>query len=182
MGDSKSISSNSWGATLLTTLNALDNPGRVWTENEPRGWAVGGATAASLKAGIDTEIALHSVTPLERNVFLSNIGANDSGSPNRAQWKSDYQYIIDAIVAKWSDAQIYLAKPWRRNNDIACDSLAVWIDELVASNSTTCHAGHDERVWLEGGDNGATMTTDGVHYSMTGQAECANQWKTILGY
>jgi hypothetical protein len=40
----------------------------------------------------------------------------------------------------------------------------------------------DERVWLEGGDDGATMTTDGVHYSSAGQTACAAAWQTVLGY
>lgn len=173
---------NSWGTTLLTALNALDNPDKIWFENEPRGWAVGGATAASIKAGIDANIALHaSVTGLTRSVFLVNIGANDMGA-TESQWKADYQYIIDALVAKWPDAEIFLAKPWRRGYATECTALAGWIDALVAANPTTCFLGHDERVWLEGGNDGTTMTTDGIHYSAAGQAECANQWKTILGY
>jgi len=43
------------------------------------------------------------------------------------------------------------------------------------------YLGHDERVWLEGGDDGATMTTDGRHYSAAGQAECAAQWRSVIG-
>lgn len=60
--------------------------------------------------------------------------------------------------------------------------MAGWIDAIIADYPGRCYAGHDERIWLEGGDNGATMTYDGTHYSAAGQAECVNQWKTILGY
>jgi hypothetical protein len=184
LGDSKSIVSTKWPTILLSSINALDNPSKVWEENIPRGWAVGGRTVALAKAAIDADIASHTVNAdVERNVFLVNLGANDVAYiPTKSQWKSDYQYIIDAIVAKWANAEIFIAKAWRRNYAANCDSLASWVDELIAENPTTCFSGHDERTWLEGGDDGATMTTDGIHYTSTGSAECARQWKTILGY
>jgi lysophospholipase L1-like esterase len=175
--------SNPWVSTLLSALNALDNPDKLWEENSPRGWSVGGATAAVIAAGIDTNIALHdNIDGLTRNVFLINIGANDVSALDETQYKLNYQYIIDALVSKWPDAEIFLAKSWRRGYTSECNTLAGWIDALIAANPTTCFLGHDERVWLEGGNDGTTMTTDGIHYSAAGQAECANQWKTILGY
>ena len=167
----------------MDALNALDNPDKIWIENTPRdSWAFGGATATSIEDTIDASIAIHSdADGLNRNVFLANIGANDMPA-SRVPWMGSYQYIIDAIIAKWSDAEIFLVKPWRRGYEAESDSLAAWIDDLVAANPTTCSVGHDERIWLEGGDNGVTMSSDGVHYSTAGQAECANQWKAILGY
>lgn len=137
-----------------------------------------------MKNDIDANIALHA--PLDgyviRNTFLINIGANDVLISDLSQWKTNYQYVISALVAKWPDAEIFLAKPWRRGYGARCDMVATWIDELIAANPSSCFVGHDERSWLEGGDDGATMTTDGLHYSVAGQTECANQWKTILGY
>lgn len=161
----------------------LDNPVEIWSENTPRPtWASSGATVGSLKNGIDANIALHSVVSnLVRNVFLINIGINETAGFDKATFKSNYKYIIDALVAKWSDAEIFLVYPWARaNSNVA--SLHTYIDEIISENPGVCFAGHDEAVWLEGGDDGATMTYDGVHYSTAGQAECANQWKTILGY
>ena len=33
---------------------------------------------------------------------------------------------------------------------------------------------------LEGGDDGATMTSDGIHYSAAGLAEVIAQWSAII--
>lgn len=175
------MEANTWDDLLLADLSALDND-LEWTENLPRGWATGGATVDFLADNIDANIALHDNNlEVERKVFLVNIGANDQ-TPLRAAWKEDCQYVVDALVNKWPTAEIYLAKPWHRTYEAAMDSIATWIDEIVVANPTSCHVGHDERDWLEGGDNGATMSSDGVHYTTAGQAECARQWKTILGY
>lgn len=170
---------------MLSQLDALDNPVKDWVHNIPRsGWAVSGYDVASLKSVIDAQIARHTVhSDAERNVFLVNIGVNDDDYDiNKAQWMSNYQYIIDAIKTKWSDAEIFLATPWHRNHSWALDSIAVWIGTIIDNNPGSCFAGHDERIWLEGGDDGATMTYDGWHYTDAGEAECANQWKTILGH
>ncbi len=94
----------------------------------------------------------------------------------------DCQYVIDALKAAYIGAKIYLAKPWVRNEDVNADIQAGWIDTIVANNPGVVFAGHDERIWLKGADNGATMTTDGVHYSVAGNAEVINQWETTLGY
>lgn len=165
-------------------MNALDNPDKNWLENFPRGWAANSATVLSIKSGIDTEIALHAVhQDAIRNVFLINLGRNDPiPATDSTTWSNNYRYIIDAIIVKWSDAEIYLAYPWSVSTNAAADIMATWINAIIADYPGRCYAGHDERVWLKGADNGATMTYDGTHYSAAGQAECANQWKTILGY
>lgn len=175
---------NTWPETLLAALNALDNPSTIyWTENTPRSlWAISGASVNSIKAGIDDALVEHKVNPsLHRNVFCINLGAN-TGVMDSTEFTTNYQYIIDAIVTKWPDAEIYLVTPWIRGYPENIVLLKSWITALVVANPGNCSLGHDETVWLEGGDNGATMTYDGVHYSTAGQAECANQWKTILGY
>lgn len=189
MGDSKSTSSDAWVWTLLSQLDAagvlIDER---WIEDTPRNWAVAGKTVATLKSSIDDYISGHSINAwVDKNIFLINLGANDvGGALDEATWKANYQYIIDAILAKWPYAKIYIAKPWRRGYATECNTLAGWIDNLITSNAITypgqVFLGHDEQGWLEGGDNGATMTTDGIHYSTAGHAECASQWLTILGY
>jgi lysophospholipase L1-like esterase len=173
---------NTWPMVLLATLNILTaGDGIKWEENsEQRIMATSGATVAIRKSSIDSELAS---IPLAADYILCNFGANDvTDTPNETYWNTNYQYIIDALHAKWPTAKIYLAKAWRRNYDAWCDTLAGRIDTLIAANPGVCFAGHDERVWLEGGDNGVTMTVDGVHYSTAGEAECAAQWQTILGY
>lgn len=187
LGDSRSDSAgidSKWPDSLIVHLNALDNPLETWHMNRPwQGWAASGQTTAGLKDVIDAELLRHpDIVGATKNIALINIGANDNEAAGvESTWKANYQYIIDALTVKWPDIQIYCAIPWFRTKYWVNDSLAVWIPEVVADNPN-CHLGHNERVWLEGGDNGATMTYDGLHYSAAGNAECVNQWKTILGY
>jgi len=185
LGDSKSGIGYAqvWPATLIAGMNATDNPSSVyWFEASPRDtWAIGSATVNTIKSSIDSNIALHSQPNC--NACLINLGVNDQTDVVEANWKADYQYIIDALLVKWPGTKIYLVKPWSRGRDAFYDTMAGWIDDLIAANPGTCFAGHDARVWLKGADDGATMTSDGIHYSIdAGQAECAAQWLTILGY
>lgn len=128
---------------------------------------------------IDTYLS--TVTP-EPPVVLCNVGVNDltGGLPVEATWKTNYEYIIDAILTKWPSVIVYIAKPWRRGYAADCNTLAGWIDDIIADYSGEVLVGHDERTWLEGGDDGATMTYDGIHYSTAGETECYNQWLAIL--
>jgi lysophospholipase L1-like esterase len=123
------------------------------------------------------------VTTLSNHVFI-NLGVNDwvSGLPNETTWKANYQTIIDAVHAKFADAKIYIVKPWSRNHNSDAVTVAGWIDDIIAANSGVVFAGHDESGWLKGADDGATMTSDGVHYSTAGNAECISQWETVLGF
>lgn len=114
-----------------------------------------------------------------------NAGANDvarEGEMVEVDWKGHYIHIIDLFRAKWPGTAIYIVKPWRRTYNANCDILAGWIDDILALYPSGVYAGHDERDWLENGDDGATYTSDGTHYNDAGQAVCFNLWKTILGY
>ena len=115
---------------------------------------------------------------------MFNLGVNDwgGGLPDENTWKTGYQYIIDACVVKWPSAKIYIVKPWNRGYTASATTMAGWIDALIAANPGVVFAGHNEAVWLEGGDNGVTMTADGTHYSAAGNTEAINQWMTVLGY
>jgi hypothetical protein len=64
---------------------------------------------------------------------------------------------------------------------LQADEFAGWIDTLIVARAYV-RAGPDERVWLKGQDDGATNTTDGVHYSAAGQTACAGKWRALLGY
>lgn len=116
--------------------------------------------------------------------MLLNLGVNDilTGLPTEATWIANYQTILDAIHTKWPAVRVGLMLPWLRGYDADSDTVAARIATVQASRSTFTFIGPDERVWLKGADNGTTMTTDGIHYSTAGKAECAAQWKTALGY
>lgn len=175
IGDSKTLD-DSWQQSLKTSLSG--EMSNVIINNTDAG--VSGSTVADWAGYINTVLSGVSITP---TVVLLNLGANDvSALPAESTWKANYQTVIDAIHSKYPLAKIYIAKAWRRGETSDCNTLAGWIDALVSSNSSFCYSGHDERGWLEGGDDGATMTTDGIHYSVTGETTAASQWMTALGY
>ena len=88
---------------------------------------------------------------------------------------------IDILQTKWPAAKIYCVQTWIRGKNGEAATMAGWINTIVAARANT-FVGHNETVWLEGGDDGATMTSDGVHYSAAGNVEAAVQWKATLGY
>ena len=75
---------------------------------------------------------------------------------------------------------MYITKAWRTGQDANCLTMATWIDTVVATYGGQVFVGPNENVWLENGDNGATYTSDGVHYNAAGNAENAAQWQAIL--
>lgn len=178
MGDSKSLDLvPRWPPLLTNWLNITE--GDPWAKT---GFvATSGATVASKQASIDADLLL--ITVGSPNVILCNLGANDVqvALPAEATWEANYLYILDAMRAKWPSAIMYVTKVWVRGFLANCNTIAGWIDTVVASRSWLM-AGDDERIWLEGGDNGVTMTTDGLHYSAAGFTEKVQQAKTLMGY
>lgn len=80
--------------------------------------------------------------------------------------------VLDALHARWPLAQIGVSHVWYRGKTAECAALNGWIDTVLADGRLDwTYPGDDESVWLEGGDDGATMTMDGVHYSAAGQTE-----------
>jgi len=145
--------------------------------SRPNKYGLPGASVEGIQNVIDAQLA----TRLHRADYaLINLGANNIETVDFAPFESDYLYIIDALTTKWPSVQIYLALVWVRNYEAACDVINTHIANVIAQR-TNVHQGFDERIWLEGGDDGATMTTDGIHYSVAGNIEAANQWKTVLG-
>lgn len=119
----------------------------------------------------------------EPRFVLSNFGANDAVSPPaEATWKANYLALLDAFSAKWPNAKILVSRPWRRGYAASCDTLATWIADIVAARPGVVFVADDERVWLENGDDGATRTIDGTHYSVAGGAEKARQMQMAMGY
>jgi hypothetical protein len=145
--------------------------------------AVNGATTAAMKATVDADLAAVSsrVTP---SFVLYNLGVNDMGDlSNKALWQTNTAYIFDAFHAKWPASKVYAAHVWKQGFDAQAATLVGWLDELKTGREAWLFDGHDERVWLKGSDDGATMSYDGIHYSNPpGAEECASQWQTALGY
>ena len=176
MGDSKT-DDDSWVYQLLASL--MSGTGYEWSESPTR-FATTGWTTANLKTYIDANLA--SQTGRGDKVLI-NIGANDLASlPVEATWKSNMTSILDSIHTWNASALVYVAKPWSRGQTVNANTYAGWINDVLATRSSFAFVGPDERVWLENGDDGATYTSDGAHYSAAGETECAAQWKTILGY
>lgn len=175
IGDSNSIPSNSWPGTLTGDMNVSATPDNWSNDNI--------AAAAQGAAYFSTNISTLLAGQLDNHTLaLINIGVNDFGVLADPGWTTDMLVTIDALKSKWPTIQVYLMRPWKRGFDTDADTYAGYIDNIVAARSSFVHLGPDERVWLKGSDNGFTNTTDGVHYSAAGEAECVNQWLTYLGF
>lgn len=176
VGDSKTggVPTASWPPYLIPNLNTATE--KRWSEITRI--AGGGWTVATCLADLSAYLDATEGTP---DYALINFGANDVGSlPAKATWVANYIAICDALREKWSAVQVYLMRPWRRNYATECDTVADWIDEIVATR-TWVHIGPDERVFLENGDDGATYTVDGIHPNAAGYALTAAQWQTVMG-
>lgn len=178
VGDSKTAAGNSWPGLLKASLTTEGT--FIWGEGPPR-FGVSGYTAALMVPYIDTN--LDDLT-IPADFVLINLGSNDvkNGLPVEATWKADMTHIVDACLTKWPSCVVYVAKAWRTLCDANCDTMATWVDEIVATYASQVFVGHDENVWFENGDNGATYAVTGVHYNEAGEAECAAQWQTVMGY
>lgn len=178
-GDSKTGSYLDWITELVASVAAAGGHAKAHDPNLGRS----GYTLALQKARIDADLAAMPASSLCTSALL-NIGVNDvmTALPDEATWKTNYKYVIDAILAKYPRINVYVAYPWGRGRDANCATLKTWIDAIIADYAVGVYAGHDENVWLKGADDGATMTTDGIHYSAAGHTALAALWKTILGY
>lgn len=171
IGDSKT-DGDPWVDYLITFLGA------GWSEFTPRmGYA--GYGVASVSAAVIAALAPQAAPPV---AVLINVGANDIGTlPAEATWKSYLRSMLNHLIVTCANSRLYIARPWRRGYAADCDTLATWIAAVTYEyGGVYVHLGTDERVWLEGGDDGATMTTDGIHYSVAGEVAAAEQWLQVL--
>ena len=196
LGDSRtSAPLGTWQQPLADSLTAAS--GFLWSYVNR---AVAGASLEYLNSVVRAPESLswlldpvNAQTPVLAT--LVNYGVNDiyyphgyGGGPSgishldEAAWKARLGAMLDAVHAKFPAAIIYVTRPWMRGYDADCDTLAGWIATVLSTRSPWAVAGDDERVWLKGADNGATMTSDGLHYSTTGNAQKAVQMKTVMGY
>lgn len=117
---------------------------------------------------------------------LMNWGVNDmEGSVVEATWVSQYGALISYCHTRFPNAVFYLSYPWRRGYDSRATTYHGWVDTVIANANAagiTAFAGVDEVVTIKAGDDGATNTDFGVHYSASGAAAYAAAMKIILGY
>ena len=174
-GDSKTADGSgqnveSYPQYLCRAIGAFETPSRI---------AVGGRSTAAAAAAVDAELAATNGTP---DYILYNLGANDASVLVEATWKANTAYILDAMHTKWPNAQIYMARPWRRGYASNCNTIATWQDSVMSTRSWV-HVGPDERVFLENGDDGARYTSDGVHpRAQEGYIVTARAWQSALGF
>lgn len=123
--------------------------------------------------------------PLNSRVIVTvNFGVNDyccSGFDGVA-WKAALTTLLDKVWQRWPDSQTYVAIPWNRDHDADANTMAGLIADVIATRPGRAFLGPDERVWLKGADNGATMTSDGTHYSASGNTQAPIEWMTSFGY
>lgn len=140
-----------------------------------------GGDASTIVIRVDADIAAVGL-PLEHDFVLFTVGANDANDVlDETTWKGQIGYILDALHTRFANARVGMALPWRRGYDAECDVLAAWITDVVAARSPWAFIGPDERIYLEGGDDGATMTYDGVHPGDLGDLEAAREWLKKMG-
>lgn len=180
IGDSKAALANGQGIYRGIVCQGLrDATGQLWVD-KPCEYGIGGYTLSDAATYVATNVPGETETP---EVILINLGANDLddgfGAGDEATYKGYLTTIFDTLIAKWPSASIYIMKVWRRSQPTTTALLNGWIDDLISIYDEV-FAGPDETVWMEGGDDGATMSSDGVHYSAAGKLECANQWLAIL--
>ena len=173
LGDSKT-QNEGWQGPLVAAIET--QTGTAWNR---RKIFESGSTVAELLATVNAQIG---DVPGRPAYVLINIGVVDMNAPMTSEenFKADYSAIIDTIRFTWTGISIYLMRPWKVGYDAESDTMAGWISDIISGYASGVYAGPDERIWLEGGDNGATMTSDGVHYSVAGHAACAVQWLAVL--
>lgn len=114
--------------------------------------------------------------------ILINVGVNDIGVTSQASFEASLGSLLDKIHAAWPTTRILVARVWKRGFDSQCDTMDnTWIPNVLATRGSFAAVGIDERVTIKGGDNGATNTTDGVHYSAAGNTAVALAWQSSMG-
>ncbi len=171
--------------TLAAAINAAD--GNNWTAyNGGRNSAALVITAGNAgfalnyMSGVDAILGSIPTRDHARVVALINFGANDycCGLPSQATWEATATDLVDRVRNRWPQAEVHFEYPWTRGYDSQANTFATWIDDIRAARALG--TGPDERVWMKGADDGATMSSDGTHYSAAGDTEHSAQWFAVI--
>lgn len=158
----------------------MESSTESWTTSN---LGVSGSTVAHWAGFVDSQLS--TVASNNGTQFaLVNLGANEilTVLPSEATWRANFGIVLDAIHAKYPDALVYSMRPWAIGHDAASATVKGWIEAEEAERPGWALPGPDEAVWAKAGDNGATNYTDGVHYSVAGNASCVTAWRAVLGY
>lgn len=180
LGDSKTQGQD-WQAALANGLQLGSGVG--FARYDAGVSAIDTATMATSIVGIMAGFAPESPETSVRFVAY-NLGVNDVFNgvlPNETTWKTNTLAILDAVNARYPNAAIYLMRPWKRGQGTAFDTMAGWVADVVALRAFA-HLGPDERVWLANGDDGATLTQDGIHPNAAGRLVERAVWQAAMGY
>jgi lysophospholipase L1-like esterase len=189
VGDSKTVATTDT-PTLIGYLplmaTGMNTSYVSWIE-KPTRYAVQGLTMADLKANLPGVLA--GLTDVPAYVLI-NMGVTDLHTspyvPLPVTWQGDYSDVLDMLHVKWPYTKIYIMRVWKRildSNWIAeiASMDNTFIPALAAARSAYCFVGPDERVFLENGDDGAALTTDGIHPNHAGYVATAAAWRTAIG-
>lgn len=135
--------------------------------------------ATTIDADLAAMVTTYSCRGALEYVLVSEIPYAGYDGP---AYQAALEQVLDALHTKYAASTVYVSRTWRVGFDAEADDWATRIGVVVAARSAFAELGDDERVWLKGADNGATMTSDGTHYSAAGITEKANQMKTVMGY
>ena len=142
--------------------------------------AIGGSTVATLAGRIDAVLSTRLQDTFKWT--LITIGANDVLSlPAEAAWNANLAYVLDAIHTWRPNVRVGVSLPWRRGYAAECNTLAGRIATVVTARGWA-FIGPDERVLIEAGNDGATYTYDGVHWTASGESLMASAWLRSMGY
>lgn len=178
IGDSKTNGDPGFRRPLLTSLSS--QTAKHWTE-VPRRIAISGIDTATMVGRCDADIAGYAGIDPPSDIII-NLGANDvNGSTLAANWNVNTRYLINAYHTAYPGANIRLTKIWKRSCAVAIASANALIDTMYGDYSWL-KPGINETTFLEGGNDGATYTSDGVHPNTAGYALEATAWKTVMGY
>ena len=173
-----------WQDLLIAGLNQATGRIPSWSIRTNTNERVGNSVSvlgASMSAFLDCpESALAYPT-----YVLMNFGYADmlGATPNQTTFQNNYLAMVDAVVAKWFNAEIYIDYPWGVLADGNYAAVKGYLQNVIGSRSM-CHAGVDQGVTLKGGDNGATYTQDGVHFNSNaaGKTAYAAAMQAAMGY
>lgn len=147
----------------------------------PARYSLGGGTSVTIESALTGQLSSRAHVA---DYVLVNIGANDAtAGTSEANFKTAYGSILDKCHTKYPAAEIHCMLVWVRDYLSQCNSINTWIAAVIADGrSSWAFVGPDERVFLEGGDNGVTYTADGVHPNHAGYLLTAQKWQEAMGF
>ena len=160
----------------------LDSLGAGWVECLQ--YAHSGWTVAQLRANQDA-FNSHIPSGVVPDYVLVNAGANEllTTIPSEATWNASLGALLDAEHALAPNALVIVSYPWVATKDVGAATLKSRIDTVLSTRSAWAIAGVDEAVVIKAGDDGATNTSDGTHYSNpAGNTAYAAAMQAVMGY